>query len=400
MTKPRPLMHCFAVLFAMAIATPHANAQLPDEIRDRVMARYGGADFDPDRWSASLTPEQLADGAEVLASLRDPAVRRLDATEARNFLSQMASAAEPGIGLIELLCIDLAEDDGRLTVVTPVPGTPAAASDVRTGDVIIAIDDKPTRSLSLHQAAHALLGEAGSQVTLDLERDGRTLQKTLRRAPFPVDAPLVSSRIVAVNDKRIGYVGILRFNPGVAAQARSVVATLQEQGIAALVLDLRNNPGGAVPEAIEVAGLFLANDTPVAELDKRGVIADTFKTQGDPTYTGPLVVLQNAGSASASEVVAGALRAARRSQIVGERSFGKGLVHSMERLADESVLMLPIGRLKTPDGIDILAHGIAPDVAVVDEDVSVIHGRAASSTDSIFDAAVQVVVASAKMPDR
>ena len=385
----RFLTHWFAAMSAMLIATAHA--QVPGEIYDKVMARYGGAGFDPERWSASLSPEQRADGAALLASLRDPAVRRLDATEARDFLSQMGPTVASGIGLIELLCIDLAESDGRLTAVTPVPGTPAAASDVRTGDVIVEIDGTPTRLLSLHQAAKALLGESGSQVNLILERDGRTLEKTIRRAPFPADEPLVSSRVVVIDGRQIGYVGILRFNPGVAAQARSAVAALQKQGIAALVLDLRNNPGGALPEAIEVAGLFLPTDTPVAALDKRGDIADTFRTQGDVAYTGLLVVLQNAGSASAAEVVAGALRAAGRSRIVGERSFGKGLVHSMERLSDESVLMLPIGRLKTPDGIDILAHGIAPDVEVADKDVSVVHGRAASNTDSIFNAGARIV---------
>ena len=192
MIRLQPLAHWLTLMFTMLIATAHA--QVPVEMRDRVMARYGGADFDPNRWSASLSPEQRADGAALLASLRDPAVRRLDATEAQNFLRQMSSAVAPGIGLIELLCIDLAEGDGRLTVVTPVPDTPAATSDVRTGDVIVAIDGKATRMLSLHQAAHALLGESGSQVTLLLERDGRTLQKTIRRAPFPASAPVSSER--------------------------------------------------------------------------------------------------------------------------------------------------------------------------------------------------------------
>jgi carboxyl-terminal processing protease len=394
MIRLQPLAHWLTVMFTMLIATAHA--QVPGEMRDRVMARYGRANFDPTRWSASLSPEQRTDGAALLASLRDPAVRWLDAAEAQNFLSQMSSAVAPGIGLIELLCIDLNEGDGRLTVVTPVPDTPAATADVRTGDVIVAIDGKATRMLSLHQAAHGLLGESGSQVTLLLERDGRTLQKMIRRAPFPANAPLVSSRVVEVNGKHIGYVGILRFNPDVAARAKSAIATLREQGIAALVLDLRNNPGGALSEAIKVAGLFLPNHTPAAGLDQRGSIVEKLETQGDATYAGPLVVLQNAGSASAAEVVAGALRAAGRAQIVGERSFGKGLVHSMERLSDGSVLMLPIGRLITPDGTDILAHGVAPDVEVVDQDISVIHGTAASNTDSIFSAAVRAVVSTRK----
>lgn len=382
-------VHFLAVMFILLVATAHA--QVTEEIRDRVIARYGGADFDPGRWSASLSAEQRTDTAALLGSLRDPAIRRLDGTEARDFLNQMSSAVSPGIGLIELLCIDLTESDGRLTVVTPVPGTPAATADIRTGDVIVAIDGKATRTLTLHQAAHALLGESGSQVTLLMERGGQPLQKTIRREPFPVDAPLVSSRIVAVGGKRIGYLGILRFNPGVSTRAASAIATLQKQGIDALVVDLRNNPGGAVAEAIKVAGLFFPTDTPVAKLNKRGVIVETFKTQGDASFTGPLVVLQNAGSASAAEVVAGALRAAGRAKIVGERSFGKGLVHAMERLSDESILMVPIGRLITPDGTDILAHGVAPDIAVVDEDISVVHGRAASDSDKLFHAAAKEV---------
>ncbi len=116
----------------------------------------------PGRWSAGLSPEERANGLALLASLRDPAVRRLEASEARTFLNQMSSNIPPGIGLIELLCIDLAENDGRLTVITPVPGTPAAAADIRTGDVIVEIDGKATAALSLHRAAQALLGESGS----------------------------------------------------------------------------------------------------------------------------------------------------------------------------------------------------------------------------------------------
>jgi carboxyl-terminal processing protease len=384
------LLRGLAVMATMSIATAHA--QLPGEIRDTVMARYGGAGFDPARWSDGLSPEQRADGDALLASLRDPAVRRLEADEARTFLDQMGSTVAPGIGLIELLCIDLAEDDGRLTVITPVPGTPAAESDVRTGDVIVAINGRATATLSLHRAAQALLGEAGSEVALVLERDGRTLQKTLRRAPFPAQLPLVSSRIVVVDGLRIGHVGILRFDPGVAAQAGSAIATLQEQDVAALVLDLRNNPCGALPEAIAVAGLFLGDGTPVAGLDARGDIVRTFRSEGDAMYVGPLAVLQNAGSASAAEVVAGALRAAGRAQVVGERSFGKGLAHAMERLSDGSGLMLPIGRLVTPDGIDILAQGIAPDVERVDAGVPVVHGGVAGEADAVFHAGVRSAV--------
>lgn len=384
------------MMATMSIATAHA--QLPGEIRETVMARYGGAGFDPDRWSASLSPEQRADADALLASLRDPAVRRLDAGETRNFLDQMGSAVASGIGLIELLCIDLAEDDGRLTVVTPVPGTPAAESDVRTGDVIVAIDGTATATLSLHQSAQALLGEAGSEVTLVLERDGRILRKTLHRAPFPANVPSVSTRIVVVDGRRIGHVGILRFDPGVAAQAGAAITTLQEQGAIALVLDLRNNPGGTVAEAIAVAGLFLADGTPVAGLEARGDIVRTFRSEGDATYAGPLVVLQNTGSASAAEVVAGALRAAGRAQVVGEHSFGKGLVHAMERLSDGSVLMLPIGRLVTPDGIDILAHGIAPDVERVDAGVPVVRGGIAGETDALFHAGVEKL-ASTREPE-
>jgi len=371
-------------------------ARVISEMHERVMNRYGGTGFDPGRWSAGLSPEERANGLALLASLRDPAVRRLEASEARTFLNQMSSNIPPGIGLIELLCIDLAENDGRLTVITPVPGTPAAAADIRTGDVIVEIDGKATAALSLHRAAQALLGESGSQVTLLLDRGGRTLQKTLRRAPFPADAPLVTHRVVMTEGQRIGYLGVLRFNPGVAAQAVSAMAALRDQRIDALALDLRNNPGGGLSEAIELAGLFLPEGTPVAALNTRGKIVETFKTRGgDVSYTGPLVVLQNAGSASAAEVIAGAIRAASRGRLVGEHTFGKGLVHSMERLPDESALMLPIGRLMTPDGIDILAHGISPDVPVADTDASVVHGRAATATDTLFNAAARIVASAA-----
>jgi carboxyl-terminal processing protease len=369
-----------------------AKTSVLSEMRERLAARYGKADFDPDSWSEGLSVEQRADAAALLASLHDPAVRLLNAVEAQNFMSQMTSGGAPGIGLIELLCIDLAERDGRLTVVTPVPGTPAANSDIRTGDLIVEIDGKATRALSLHQASNALQGESGSQVTLVIDRNHRTLKKTIRRSDFPSDAPLVSSRIVTVESKPIGYLGILRFSPGVGAKAAAAVATLRQQGISALVLDLRNNPGGSVSEAITVAGLFLPDDTPVAALNKRGAISETLRSKGNAAYEGPLVVLQNAGSASAAEVVAGALRAFGRAKLVGERSFGKGLVHSMERLPDQSVLILPIGRLITPDGVDILAHGVAPDEDVADKDTPVIHDTAAGKSDLLFNTVVRTMV--------
>jgi carboxyl-terminal processing protease len=400
MIKSRALTIALTGIAMLLLST--ARAQMPNEqpptqtsvvneMRVRLTARYGRANFDPDRWSDSLSSEQRTDAAALLASLHDPAVRLLNAREAQNFISQMTSTMAPGIGLLELLCIDFAERDGRLTVVTTIPGTPAANSDIRTGDVMVEIDGKATRALSLHQAALALQGESGSSVIVVIDRGGRTLTKTIRRSDFPSDAPLLSSHVVTVESRPVGYLGILRFGPGVGAQAAAAVATLRQQGITALVLDLRNNPGGSVPEAITVAGTFLPDGTPIAEVNRRGKIAETFRSKGDAIYEGPLVVLQNAGSASAAEVVAGALRAFGRAKLVGERSFGKGLVHAMERLPDQSVLMLPVGRLITPDGVDILAHGVMPDKVAVDKNTPVIQKRAASKDDFVFNTAVRML---------
>jgi carboxyl-terminal processing protease len=340
-------------------------ASVLGEIRQLLATRYEKADFDPRSLSVGSLTDHGSDPTALVQSLNDPAVRLLNVPEAQNFLIQMTSGLWSGIGLIELLCIVPAQD-GRLTVVTPVPGTPAARADIRTGDVIVEIDGKVASDLSLHQAAVALQGERGSKVTVVIDRGGHTLKKAMRRAEFSSDAPLVSARAVTVRGKSVGYLGILRFASGVGAKAAEALAELRKQRIVALVLDLRNNPGGAMAEAITVAGLFLPNNTPIAGLSARGLNAETLTSKGDSAYDGPLRVLQNAGSASAAEMVAGALRAAGRASLVGERSFGKGLVHTMEKLSDQSVLMMPIGRLITPDGADILAQGIAPDEVVAD----------------------------------
>jgi carboxyl-terminal processing protease len=220
----------------------------------------------------------------------------------------------------------------------------------------------------------------------------------MRRAEFSSDAPLVAGRVVTVRGKSVGYLGILRFGPGVGAKAAEALAGLRRQGIVALVLDLRSNPGGAMAEAITVAGLFLPNNTPIAGVSKRGLNAETLTSKGDSAYDGPLTVLQNAGSASAAEMVAGALRAAGRARLVGERSFGKGLVHTMEKLSDQSVLMMPIGRLITPDGADILAQGIAPDEVVADTDTPVVHDQAAAQSDRLFRIAALEMVARVATP--
>lgn len=389
MSIPAALALCLAWPVAIAEDTRGA-APLYDEVRDRITERYGGKDFDPDRWLGKSSPGP-ADVAGLIASLDDSSVRLLSPDDARRFFGQMQAPTAPGIGLIELLCIDYSGPDRRITVITPVPGTPAAAADVRTGDVILSIGGVATRDMSLHEAAVALQGKEGSLVELSIDRRGAILDKRIPTAPFPGGKPVVRSALIDVGDRRVGYVGILRFAPGSAAEAERALIDLQAAGMDALVLDLRNNPGGALQEAITVTELFLKSGDPIASLHGRSGLTRSFPASREPVVDVPMAVLVNAGTASASELVAGALQAHKRGRLFGERSAGKGLVHGAETLSDGTVLMMPIGRLMTPQGIDILGKGLTADTGVADTGTPVVHSKETTQADRMFWQAAHVV---------
>lgn len=254
-----------------------------------------------------------------------------------------------GIGVLVL------PGPGGLLVRRTVQG-PARIAGIKPGDTILTVDGANTAGLTFQEAIGRILGRAGSRVSLHVRRDGHTLEFSLVRQHF---------RLQSVHARLDGHVGVIRisaFSRGSARSTASAVKQLTRRGAQSLVLDLRDDPGGLLNEAVGVASLFLHGGASIVSLaGAHRPLEIVYARPGGPT-TIPLAVLVDGGSASASEVVAGALKDHGRATIVGEPTFGKSLVQEVERLPSGAALKLTVARYLTPAGTDISRGGVRPDV--------------------------------------
>ena len=250
-------------------------------------------------------------------------------------------------------------NDGRVVVIAPLEGSPAADAGVVSGTTVLAVNGESTATLGLETTAARLRGDVGTQVVLSLEApDGSEEELTLERRS--VDLRPVRTRRLRRDDHTLGYLRITQFSEGVPEQVQEAIAELSEKGIEGLVLDLRNNSGGLVSAGLAVADAFLSNE-PIVETRNRDGIADPIQASPNTLYDGPMVTLVNGGTASASEILAGALQDDGRSQLLGSRTFGKGLIQTLTNLSDGSGLAVTVAGYLTPDGRDIQGQGIEPD---------------------------------------
>ena len=261
------------------------------------------------------------------------------------------------------LGIEITIRNDVLTVVSPIEGTPAFRAGVQPGDQIIKVDGESTKDMSLVDAVKKLRGPEGSAVTISLFREGFTEPKdfTLTRAVIQIK----SVRWTKVRDD-VGYIKLRSFHKTSTEELEHALQDLEEQRIGGLVLDLRNNPGGLLEQAIAVADLFLEGGQLIVYTQGRLASQNMkgfSKNEGThPNY--PMVILINGGSASASEIVAGALKDLSRATVVGTQSFGKGSVQTIIPLSDGSGLRLTTAKYYTPKGTEIHGKGITPDVIV------------------------------------
>ena len=296
----------------------------------------------------------------MIDSLGDPYTDYLDPDELEA-LRERNEGAYYGVGL-------QVAPSGRGVVITRVfDDSPAAEAGIRAGDRLVTVEGKPVTGAGLDAAIARIRGPKGTTVRLGIARgDAPARDYELERQRIRV--PAVASRVVTVDGEKIGYLQLAQFTKGSADAVRDAVEALREKGATALVLDLRGDPGGLVNEAVGVAGVFLPDGTPVVVTEGLHSPRKTFDTEGDPAAGDlPLFVLVNRGSASASEILAGALRDADRGELVGERTFGKALVQSTRPLRDGGALKLTTARYLTPDGFDLAKRGLPPDVRVVDD---------------------------------
>ena len=260
--------------------------------------------------------------------------------------------------------------DGFVNVISPIDDTPAEKAGVKSGDLIIRLDEKNVKGMTLEDAVSIMRGKPDTDILLTIVREGadKPLKIDITRAIIKVQS--VRSKTLA---KGFGYIRVSAFQERTGADLRKSIKKLKKSNkeLKGLVLDLRNNPGGLLTQAIEVSDAFLAGGTVVSIKGREKSNTSTYSAKGSDSINGaPIVVLINGGSASASEIVAGALQDHKRAIIMGTLSFGKASVQTVVPLGNGSALKLTTARYYTPSGTSIQAKGITPDIILDDVKVS------------------------------
>jgi len=261
------------------------------------------------------------------------------------------------------LGIQIGMKDEVLTIIAPIEDTPAWAAGLKAGDKILKINGELTKDMSIQDAVTKMRGPKGTQVTLSILREG---WKELRDFTITRDIIKIKSVKSKVLEGNIGYVKVTQFQQNTASDLDKALGNLKKEGMAAIILDLRNNPGGLLNSAVDVSSKFLPEGSLVVYTKGRDGDRTEYRTGGGVAVGAevPMVVLVNPGSASASEIVAGALKDWKRAVVLGEQTFGKGSVQSVVPLSDGSGLRITTARYYTPNGTSIQSTGIVPDITV------------------------------------
>jgi carboxyl-terminal processing protease len=293
----------------------------------------------------------------TLKKLGDPYTRFMDPKQFQS-LNNQTSGEMTGVG------IRLEENPRthQLVVAEAIDNSPASKAGIKTGDTLVAIDGKSTKGMNLESAITLIRGEVGKSIVLKIGRGSTS----------PFDVPLiraqieVSSVFSAVKQEgrlKVGYIRLSEFSSHSSSQMQKAIKDLNRQQVNAFVLDMRGNPGGLLQASVEIARMWLDNGTIVKTVDRKGGNEDFRAIQGALTQL-PMAVLVDGNSASASEILAGALKDNRRAQIVGTQTFGKALVQSVHSLSDGSGMAVTVAHYYTPNGTDIGHKGVTPDVKI------------------------------------
>lgn len=284
--------------------------------------------------------------------------------------------------------------DDLITVISPIEDTPAFRSGIRPHDRIIRIDGKITRGMNSTEAARLLRGEPGTKVEVEIlhENASELVKITLTRETIKLKSV---KKVQILPDSKIAYIRLAEFQKDTYQDLKSALEDLQKQGMEGLVLDLRSNPGGLLDSAINVSNLFLPPDRLIVYTQgRKPEDRIEYKTRKNETIpsTIPMVILINGGSASASEILSGALSDWKRAVLLGEKTFGKGSVQTVVPLPDKAALKLTIARYYTPKGRVIEGKGLTPDIAVEQKEKDLLlEGKADMVKDTQLQRAVDLL---------
>jgi carboxyl-terminal processing protease len=373
---------------ASSLLGPRDLYPLQREVLERVEQSFY-KDFDP----ASLEDSAVKG---MIAGLNDPYTDYFNPTEYASF-NEHTEGKYSGVGMV-------VEMNGTFVqVVTAFKGSPAESAGVKPGDIVLGVDDLPTDGLSLEQVVAKIKGLEGTTVTLqiyhlpagwatgagaskqelaDLPTGGESAEVTLERRT--IDVPVVETEIKTTGDKKAAHITLSTFSDGSAKKLREAVFTAVEQDkVDAIILDLRNNGGGLLLEAVDIASIFIPSGVVVTTEGLKSP-KQVFEVTGGAIPDIPVYLLVNSFSASASEIVAGALKDHQRATLVGETTFGKGLVQSVLGLSNGGALKVTTSVYLTPNGTDINKKGVIPDVEVKTDTATV--------GDPVLDKALELVL--------
>ncbi len=350
-----------AMAGALAFATPAAQAAANDaetyrqldqlmDVFERVRAEY----------VEKVDDKKLLEGAinGMLTSL-DPHSSFLDARDFEQ-MRQQTDGEYGGLG------IEVTQENGVVKVISPIDDTPASRAGIKAGDYITQINKEPIFGLSLQDAIAKMKGPPKTSITLTIAREGEDKTRDVVLVREIITLNRVKSEVKAGT---VGYIRVSQFNKNVGASTRAAVADLQQKigdkRVTGYVLDLRRNPGGLLDQAIEVSDVFLERGEIVSQRGRRkDDIQRYYARPGDQTNGKPIIVLVDESSASASEIVAGALQDHRRALVLGQRTFGKGSVQTLIPLSEDTALRLTTARYYTPSGRSVQELGVQPDILV------------------------------------
>ena len=351
----------FSTFYRPAAGKNQLDTAMLYKVQSILRQKYDG-DIDYDKFS-----EGAAAGA--VASLGDPYTVFLDQQNNKELADDLKGELS-GIG------IEVGQKSVRLTVIAPFDGTPASRAGIRAGDVIATINGEETSSLTIDQAVNKIRGEKGTVVKLGIIRAGDLL-KEIEITREVISIPSVSYEM---KDGKVGYIKIRRFGEDTASLVKSAGSSLVAQGAKAVIVDVRDNPGGYLDSAVSVASEFSNKGVVVEERSRNSKPKVEYAIAGGTMTTIPVIMLINGGSASASEILAGALNDNDRATLVGEKTYGKGSVQEVVCLSPVFItndcpgasLKVTIARWFTPAGINISKEGIKPEfeVKLTDEDIN------------------------------